>query len=214
MTVIPQYETLEQVRYDAILFDFEGVLIDSEPTHFLCWTEVLARVGIALEREIYETRLRGLSGDRLLQALCSLRQPAVPMDEMLALYPVKNDLFRDRAFNLDLMSPGVAALIDELTHLPLAVVTSARRSHLYPILTRAGKVDRFGTIVCREDVSDLKPSPEPYLTAASRLGVRSPLVVEDSQAGVDSGRAAGFDVLLITDYGRMPELVRERLQQA
>ncbi|MBL8235235.1 MAG: HAD family phosphatase, partial [Bryobacterales bacterium] len=81
-----------QKHYEAILFDFDGVLIDSEPIHFECWREVMRSVGVSLTRDIYESRLRGHSGKLLLEALCALRTPPIPYDEMLALYPVKNDL--------------------------------------------------------------------------------------------------------------------------
>jgi beta-phosphoglucomutase len=198
-------------QYEAILFDFDGVLIDSEPVHFACWRDVMRSVGVPLTRETYDARLRGHSGSLLLEQLCALRTPPVAFDEMLALYPVKNDLFRDRALHLDLMSAEVMALLDELRGMKLAVVSSARRNHLFPILDRVKLRGRFDTIVTREDVQQLKPAPEPYLLAARRLGVSRALVVEDSEAGAASGRAAGFDVIFVPEYAAMPGLVRERL---
>lgn len=197
--------------YEAILFDFDGVLVDSEPVHYLCWREVMNGLGVELDHATYEARLRGHSGPKLLEVLCGLREPAVPMDEMLALYPVKNDMFRDRALHLDLMSSDVQKLLVELEGRRLAVVSSARQSHLFPILERAGMLGRFETIVTREDVKELKPHPEPYRMAAERLGVSRALVVEDSDAGVTSGRAAGFDVVFVPEYGQMPGLVRAAL---
>jgi HAD superfamily hydrolase (TIGR01509 family) len=69
----------------------------------------------------------------------------------------------------------------------------------------------FQAFVFREDVSRPKPDPEPYLKAAALLGARKPLVVEDSDAGIEAGKAAGFDTLRVDNPGRMPELVRDRL---
>lgn len=60
-------------------------------------------------------------------------------------------------------------------------------------------------------MQNFKPSPEPYLLAAERLGARQPLVVEDSDAGVAAGRAAGFEVLRVTEVGKVGREVRERL---
>ena len=129
----------------------------------------------------------------------------------MALYLVTDDLCRDRGLHLDLMSPGVHQLLNELTGLRLAIVSSARRCHLEPILSRVNLLERFETIVTREDVTELKPHPEPYQTAAQRLGISRALVVEDSEAGLASGRAAGFDVLFIPDYSQVPTLVRAAL---
>jgi HAD superfamily hydrolase (TIGR01509 family) len=110
-----------------------------------------------------------------------------------------------------LLDHGVRALLGELGGYRLGVVSSARGSHLYPLLEVLGLRERFDTIVCREDVTELKPSPEPYLTAARRLGVSRVLVVEDSDAGAESGRAAGFDVLMIPECSSMARLLREAL---
>jgi phosphoglycolate phosphatase len=108
----------------------------------------------------------------------------------------------------------VRRLLDDLSGYKLAVVSSARQSHVFPILERTGLLHHFETLVCREDVRDLKPSPEPYRTAALRLKVDRALVVEDSAAGAESGRNAGFDVIQHDAYGEIPLLVRQRLSLA
>jgi HAD superfamily hydrolase (TIGR01509 family) len=66
--------------------------------------------------------------------------------------------------------------------------------------------------VCGEDVERHKPAPDPYLLAARLLGIRRALVVEDSAAGMESARAAGFDAVRITDPEQMMAVVRQRLQ--
>jgi beta-phosphoglucomutase len=200
-------------QYDAILFDFDGVLIDSEPIHFLCWREVMSRLGVTLDWETYDSRIRGHSATRLVDMLCALRDPPLAHEEVSAYYQFKNDRFRDHVLAApgNLMSSAVRDLLDELRGRKLAVVSSARQGHVYAILDALGLRDRFHTLVSREDVESLKPSPEPYLTAARLMGVEKPLVVEDSEAGAASGRAAGFNVLFITDYFSMPALVRQEL---
>jgi len=105
----------------------------------------------------------------------------------------------------------VIRLLDSLDGYKLALVSSTSRAELEPVLRRAGILDRFQTLVCSEDVTNFKPHPEPYLVAAARLGVSRGLVVEDSEAGVASGRAAGFEVLHIPEAGRMVELLRAKL---
>ncbi len=201
-------------RYDAILFDFDGVLIDSEPLHFACWREICRPLGIELDLPIYTSRLRGHSGAGLIETLRNIPDPPLPFDEVNAIYPAKNDLFRERALATELMSGAVKVLLESLGGMRKAIVSSARATHVEPILERAGARHYFEALVCREHVSKVKPDPEPYLTAASRLGVERPLVVEDSEAGAESGRRAGFDVLLVPSYEAMPGLLRERLNGA
>jgi HAD superfamily hydrolase (TIGR01509 family) len=80
-----------------------------------------------------------------------------------------------------------------------------------PILEACGLRGHFEVAVFGEDVTRHKPDPEPYRKAAGLLGISRALVVEDSEAGVASGRAAGFDVLRIPDPHEMAALVRRRL---
>jgi beta-phosphoglucomutase len=202
-------------HFDAILFDFDGVLIDSEPVHYACWREVMEKLGVALDWETYDSKIRGHSAARLVNMLCALADPPLAHEQVSAYYQFKNDRFRDHvlADPGTLMSVAVKELLDELRGRKLAVVSSARQGHVYAILDALGLRDRFETLVCREDVETLKPSPEPYLTAARRMGVTNPLVVEDSDAGAESGRAAGFEVLMIPDYDSMPGLLRKHLKK-
>jgi sugar-phosphatase len=93
----------------------------------------------------------------------------------------------------------------------LAVVSSSGRREIEPALEAAGVRPVFETIVTGEDVLELKPSPEPYRTAADRLGVKRAIVVEDSEAGVASGLAAGFEVLRVPSAESMAALLRTRL---
>lgn len=199
-------------RYDAILFDFDGVLIDSEPLHFACWRELSMPLGIDLDWETYTNRLRGHSGNGLIEKLRHLADPPLPFDEVYAIYPAKNDLFRQRALVTDVMSEAVKQLLGSLDGHRLAIVSSARESHVHAILDRVAMRDRFDAIVCRDHVTRVKPDPEPYLTAAGRLKVTRALVVEDSEAGAESGRRAGFDVLFVPSYEQMPELLRGAIE--
>ncbi|MBI4902808.1 MAG: HAD family phosphatase [Acidobacteria bacterium] len=198
--------------YDAILFDFDGVLIDSEPVHFRCWREVMTPFGVSLDWETYDATLRGHSGEVLLDLLCGLRDPPLDRESVSAIYPVKNDLFHEVFANTgEIVAEETRALLGDLRGYKLGVVSSARGRHVYPNLERAGVLGYFQTIVCREDVTMLKPDPEPYRTAGARLGARAALVVEDSEAGAASGSAAGWDVLLVPNCAAMPGLLRERL---
>lgn len=108
--------------------------------------------------------------------------------------------------------PAPQPLLESLSSYRLAVVTSSGRDEVEPILEKAGLLDFFGAAVYFQDVKNIKPHPEPYLRAAGLLGATMPLVVEDSEAGEESGRSAGFDVLRVSSADEVPEALARKLQ--
>lgn len=197
--------------YEAILFDFDGVLVDSEPVHYECWCEVLSKYGVTLEWNTYEQNFIGVSDRALLENVCKIAGPPLTLEQLLAEYPNKKAMFRDRIAIADVFAPGTLDLIRSLRDYKLAVVSSSNRLEVEPSLVRFGVRDHFQALVCGNEAAKLKPAPDPYLKAAELLGVRHALVVEDSAAGEASGRAAGFDVLRVAHAGEVAERVRERL---
>ena len=199
------------VPYQAILFDFDGVLVDTEPLHFACWRDILRLFGVELDWDTYNVRCRGVADHDMIGALCALRSPPAPFEAVWAEYPAKKQRFRALAAANDLVSDAVRSLLEELAGYRLAVVSSSARAEVEPILARGGIHRCFGALVFGEDVERLKPAPDPYRKAADLLGAASALVVEDSQSGLASGRAAGFNTLFIPRVEDMPRLVRQRL---
>ena len=182
--------------YQAVIFDFDGVLVDSEPVHHQCWQEILARHGATLDWETYEAHCIGVSDRAMLQMLCDKVTTPLDFDKLWADYPRKKELFRNRMMHADAIAAEVRKLIEDLRpNYKLAVVTSSGRREVEPILTNAGILDKLDTVVYGEDVTNLKPAPDPYLLAVKRLGVSRALAIEDSQAGIASARAAGLDVV-------------------
>ena len=182
-------------HYDAILFDFDGVLADSEALHYACWTEILSAHGIPLTWEDYRANCIGITDRAMLEVLRRRVDPPYDIDLLWPEYPRKKALFRQKAAANPPIAEATRELILGLTALPIAVVSSSGRAELEPVLEKAGLLHRFETLVCFEDVTRLKPHPDPYLEGARRLGVSNPLVVEDSDAGIAAGEAAGFTVL-------------------
>jgi beta-phosphoglucomutase len=194
--------------FDSILFDFDGVLADTEPIHYQCWLEVLAPFGLEPTWDYYQRECIGIS-DRLMVERIST--PAL-FDQIWPQYSVKQALFRQK---LMLKSPFLAettAMLSELApHYKLAVVSSSGRTEIEPPIVRAGLREYFQAMVCGKEAGNLKPSPDPYLRAAQLLGAKSPLVVEDSVAGEASGRAAGFEVLRVNSAESVPAEIRRIL---
>lgn len=197
--------------YQAVLFDFDGVLADSEPVHFACWAEIVEPFGIRLDWETYRQRCVGMSDRQLVQFLAARANPPVDPKRLWDRCEQKQARFRERMLAHPAISSEAVDLIKSLSDYRLGVVSSSERSEVIPILQQAGIEGCFATIVCAEDVARHKPAPDAYLLAARLLGVQRALVVEDSEAGVASARAAGFEVLEITAAAKMPELVRRHL---
>jgi len=198
--------------WQAILFDFDGVLADSEPVHWRCWQDVIGDHGYTVPWDDFRVNCVGVHERGTVEWLRNQRSPAVPFEDLWAEYPRKKQLFRQRMLGRDVIAPEVLDLLAQLhSDYLLAVVTSSNQLEVEPILRTSGILPLFRTAVYGGDVSNLKPAPDPYLLAAERLGTRNALVVEDSMAGIASGRAAGLDVLEIPSQSAMCRLVREKL---
>ncbi len=194
--------------FDSILFDFDGVLADTEPIHYQCWLEILAPFGIVPTWDFYQRECIGIS-DRLMVERIST--PAL-FDQIWPQYPSKQALFRHKLTLKSPFLPETEALIAELSpNYKLAVVSSSGRTEIEPPIERAGLRSHFNAMVCGKEAGNLKPSPDPYLRAAELLGATNPLVVEDSAAGEESGRAAGFQVLRVTSAESVPSELRRLL---
>jgi HAD superfamily hydrolase (TIGR01509 family) len=184
----------------AVLFDMDGLLIDSEPLWFEVETEVMTRLG-GTWSEADQKALLGSSLDRAVRYF--LARATVPADPaevgewMLAGIVAK---VRDRGVPV---MPGAAALVAAVaaSGLPYALVTSSQRRFVDAVLARTGL--RFPVVVCGSDVTRSKPDPEPYLLATARLGVPPGrcLVLEDSITGVTAAEAAGCFVVAVPTLG-------------
>jgi beta-phosphoglucomutase len=200
------------MSYDAILFDFDGVLMDSEPVHYECWKEVLAPMGIRIDWDRYQEHCIGASEPATMEYYSRLGQPPFDPDEIRARYPLKQELFRARMERELPFVPGIGEFLRSLDgRYKLGVVSSSSRAELEPLLSRGGILGFFQALVFGEDVERHKPAPDPYLLAARQLDARRALVVEDSDAGMESARRAGMEAVRIPEARRTVELVRHAL---
>jgi beta-phosphoglucomutase len=199
-------------RFDAVIFDFDGVLVDSEPVHYQCWLEILSGHGVSLDWETYEAHCIGVSDRAMLQMLCQKATGPLDFDRLWSDYPRKKELFRERMIYTDAITVEVRKLIDDLRpKYKLAVVTSSGRREVEPILENARILDKLDTVVYGGDVKNLKPAPDPYLLAVKRLGASRAIAIEDSQAGIASARAAGLQVIELRRQADLVEVVEARL---
>lgn len=195
----------------AILFDFDGVLADTEPLHWQCWNQVLEPLGLAVSWDDYRRHCVGISDRDFLARLGALGSPPRTVDELWPYYPLKKRLFAQRAAAGGLIAGELKDILRRLRPQRLAVVTSSSRQEIEAILRAEGVLEHFGAAVYGDEVARLKPDPEPYRTAMQRLGVEHAVALEDSSPGMESARRAGCEVIAVSHPREVPELLRRRL---
>jgi beta-phosphoglucomutase len=201
--------------FDAILFDFDGVLADTEPVHFACWAEALAPLGIRLEWDFFQRRCVGVPDREMVHFMADAADPPRNWETLWERYPEKKQCFRDRMLSAPPFAPELDGFLDEMHRCyRLAVVTASARTEIEPLLAAAGLSRHFDALVCGKEAGKNKPEPDPYLLAAKLLNAERPLVVEDSEYGLASARTAGFDALHVPSAAQMPALLRRRLAAA
>ncbi len=183
----------------AILFDFDGVLVDSEPVRFRAGAEALAGLGIHLGWDDFRSHWLGRTDAAALRDLLGTRFDA----DGPWVIARRNALYAARLSEVPFYGDAIALLRRLPRPARLAVASGSRRDEVTRLLGREGLVDRFAAIITAEDYNRAKPDPDPFLTAARRLAVAAEacLVIEDSQAGVASGLHAGMRVFGV-DRGR------------
>jgi beta-phosphoglucomutase len=197
--------------FDAILFDFDGVLIDSEPLHCACWAEVLAPLGVRLDWEFYRKHYLGMDDRVMIPRIAAAADPPLDWRTLWAQYPNKCDSLRRRLEHPP-FPPELRELLPQLERrYKLAVVSTSARVEVEPPLEAGGIRGFFEAVITGESTERHKPNPDPYLLAARLLEARHPLVLEDSAPGIASGQAAGFEVLAVPSAAAMPGLLLDRL---
>ncbi|MTV25659.1 HAD family phosphatase [Nitriliruptoraceae bacterium ZYF776] len=186
---------------DAVLFDCDGTLADTEPLSDRAWAEVLVRYGYEPTDEDFAAVI-GHVWPRVFEhfsARASLGDPVTFRAELATvsarLYETELELFEDTVGTIRaLVAAGV----------PVAVVSSSPRAHVERCLAQGGLLDAVAVVVGADDVDEHKPSPAPYLAAATALGVdpRRCVVVEDTAVGLAAGKAAGCFAVAV-DRGRV-----------
>jgi beta-phosphoglucomutase len=197
----------------AILFDFDGVLADSEPLHLEMFQKVLQEEGIPLSREDYYQKYLGLD-DRGCFARV-FRDAGRVLDEtrQLDLIRRKNRAFLEHVRGRPFLMPGAAEAVQRMKkRYFLTIVSGALRSEIMAVLEGAGLERAFHAVISAEDVTEGKPSPEGFLAAirllnrdfvppAEILLPRECLAIEDSPWGIEAAKAAGLRCLAVaTSY--------------
>ena len=182
----------------AVLFDMDGLLVDSEPLWFVAEREIAERLGAPWGEADQEALIGGSLERTVSWLLAKANGPATAGREDVARWLVAGMARLVLARGLPLQ-PGAARLLAALEALgvPCALVTASSRAIMDAVLKVTGL--SFGVTVCGEDVRRGKPDPEPYQRAAALLGVPPAgcVVLEDSPTGIAAARAAGCPVIAV-----------------
>jgi HAD superfamily hydrolase (TIGR01509 family) len=190
----------------GIVFDFDGVIADSEPLHFHGFQQVLADAGVTLSEADYYTRYLGFDDAGAFAAI-SADRGLNWSDHVVATLVARKAVELERLEAVQsVLFPGAATTIHRLAaHGPLAIASGALRAEILRILEKEHLTPFFVTVVGAEDAEASKPSPAPYLKALERLAARtgspapaSYVAIEDSHWGLESARAAGLRTVAVT----------------
>jgi HAD superfamily hydrolase (TIGR01509 family) len=175
---------------EAVLWDIDGVLVDTAFFHFQAWRELFA----SLDRDLGEEEFRrtfGLRNDDILRTILG----DMPSDRLRELGDRKEGLFREAIRGKVAPLPGAVDLVRRLRAegVKQAVVSSAPRRNVATIVEALALAGAFDALVTEEDVQRGKPDPQGYLLGADRLGVApvACVVIEDAPAGVEAAKRAG-----------------------
>lgn len=192
---------------EAVIFDMDGLMIDSERVSLACWSQAAGEQALPFSDDFW-LGMVGL-GDRdceqrLLQHISA--------DEVAALFARCHDLYEERTQQGLPLRPGIVEILQLLQahDIPRAVATSTRQPRASRKLAATGLLAYFDHVVTSSDVAHPKPAPDIYLLAAQKLG-KDPsrcLALEDSPAGIRAAVSAGMTAIQVPDLVHPDEALR------
>jgi|SRR5579863_6465636 len=189
-------------KFQALLFDLDGTLIDTMPLHYRAYAEVLARRGLTLSETAFMSTIGAPAREAIPRFLEAAGMIGVPADEVAAIHVDKKMAFERFVSEGGIVPLAAARVLESVRgRKKLALVSSGNRAGVTALLLAMRWTDVFDAVISGDDVSRGKPDPEPYLAAAAALDVAPAdcLVLEDTEAGLTSGRAAGMTVLDVAE---------------
>ena len=188
---------------DALLLDYNGVIVDDEPLHCEAFLAVLGEEGLALDRDAYFAEYLGLDDRACFRRALSADGRPIPPGDVAHLVARKGAYYRALARRSLPVVPGAGTFVlAAAKRFRVAVVSGAVRSEVAFGLARAGITDAVSVIVTSEDVPTSKPDPAGLRLALARLGAPAPgpwraTVAEDSLPGLGAARALGAGCLML-----------------
>lgn len=185
----------------AIVFDFDGVLADSEPLHLRAYQEVLSPIGVTLTRDEYYARYLGYDDEGVLTNIGAAHGRQLDARQVSVLIEEKTRIFDHLMASGEMLYPAARTCVARMaSRFPLGIASGALRHEIEAIL-RSGRLDPyFRFIVASGETPQGKPAPDPYRRAAELHGLPPGrcLAIEDSRWGIESAKSAGLWCIGIT----------------
>jgi len=195
----------------AVIFDCDGVIVDSEPHHLKAFKEVLAEEGIPMSTEEYFLKYLAMDDKGCFEAVLHEHNRPVDNKILKSLIIRKMEIYRRLSKQELILYPGVVDLVRKFQgKYRLAIASGAFRGEVKFALDKGGMRDAFPVLVTAQDVRNGKPHPEAFQTALAQINQSAPvpspairpeecLVIEDSLHGVEGAKAAGMKCLAVTN---------------
>jgi len=194
---------------EAVIFDFDGVIADSEPLHCQAFLDTLSLYGIPLHRDSYYTDYLGYSDIDCMEVICRDFSLSIDDETIQKILIEKTERFEKLIVCKDPIIEGVTEFVNMLydAKLPLAICSGALLSDIQLMLKNTSIKDMFQVIVTADDVTKGKPDPEGFVMALTRLNDNRSepikpsecIVIEDSFWGLDAAGAAGMKSVAVTN---------------
>lgn len=178
-----------------ILFDHDGVLVDTEQWYFEANKRALSELGIDLEMNVYlDIMIKGRSCLELLDDL------ELPESQVSEIRNIRNSYYQEYLKTEDIKIPGVEDVLKELSgEYKMAIVTTSKPKDFQLIHKSSNLINYMEFVLTREDYENAKPYPDPYLLGLERIGglKHETIIVEDSQRGLQSAVSAGIECVIV-----------------
>jgi beta-phosphoglucomutase len=199
----------------AIVFDFDGVIADSERLHLRAYQEILAPEGVTMSTDDYLQKYLGYDDVGVFKAVGRDNGLAMDADRVSELIARKGERYESLAAAGEMLFPGAADFIrTAAASVPIAIASGALTHEIEEVLERAGLLPLFPVIVGADQTARSKPNPDPYQAAFDRLRAHSgqdllawrTVAIEDSRWGLVSARGAGLRCVAVTNTYQAAEL--------
>lgn len=200
---------MDQTR-EALIFDYDGVLADTEPLHWRSWDVLLSRYDVSFGWEEYCRVGRGVHDAQIFEAFAK-RMPLLNAEERSRLNHERKRRVCEWSLAESPIPQETVKLLMTLGAYRVGLVTSSERSEVEPVLRTAAIFDRFDAMVFGDEVTSPKPAPDPYLMIARKLGVSTGIAFEDSEPGLESARMAGFKAVKVEQPRELAQIVARSL---
>jgi beta-phosphoglucomutase len=204
----------------GIIFDFDGVIADSEPLHFRAFQQTLSEDGLELSPKEYYARYLGYDDVGMFQAFGEDRGEPMDQARVAGLVTRKGQKLQAMLTTGAVLFPGAIEFVRSAAGaVPIAIASGALRHEIEEVIEAAGVADLFKAIVASGDTPESKPSPAPYRLAFERLrdatgtalDPRRCVAIEDSRWGLESARGAGLRCVGVTNSYPADELMGAEL---